>query len=168
MKFTLLHFPSVTIPSSRICNKRLYTSKFHFSISSKRTIEYGLRRTFSVSIPHSSYPTYQAVVPMSFEALDLSWNSLISILIRAFGSAKNSSANTFTSSVFPTHVGPRKRKEPIGRFGFEIPTRDRLSELTIASIDSSCPIIRFLRMVSSHLSRPRSSFSRFLRGTPVI
>ena len=71
---------------------------------------------------------------MSFEALDLSWNSLISIFMSAFESEKNSSASAFTSSVFPTPVGPRKRNEPIGRFGFEIPVRDRLRELTTDSI----------------------------------
>lgn len=49
--------------------------------------------------------------------------------IIALGSPKSSVASAFAVSVFPTPVGPRKRKEPIGRFG-------SLSQALFLSIDS--------------------------------
>ncbi len=48
---------SVRTPSSSTCSSTLNTSGCAFSISSSSTTEYGLRRTFSVSCPPSSYPT---------------------------------------------------------------------------------------------------------------
>jgi len=65
-----------------------------FSISSNSITLYGLLLTCSVSIPHSSYPTYPGADPMSLETLDLSINSDISTLMRALGSAKYSDARS--------------------------------------------------------------------------
>src|SRR6184192_4204487 len=45
---------SVILPSSKICKRRCITSGCAFSISSKRTTEYGRRRTASESCPPSS------------------------------------------------------------------------------------------------------------------
>ena len=53
-KSTLRPCASVTTPSSKICSRMFHTSSCAFSISSKSTTEYGLRRTFSVSCPPSS------------------------------------------------------------------------------------------------------------------
>src|SRR3546814_5537913 len=41
----------------------------------------------------------------------------------ACSSSKRKRASALVSSVFPTPVGPRKRKEPIGRFGSCRPAR---------------------------------------------
>ena len=53
-KSTVRPWPSVSRPSSSTCSSRLNTSGWAFSISSNSTIEYGLRRTRSVSCPASS------------------------------------------------------------------------------------------------------------------
>jgi hypothetical protein len=53
-KSTFLPCASVSCPSSRIWSRMLNTSGCAFSISSKSTTEYGLRRTASVSWPPSS------------------------------------------------------------------------------------------------------------------
>ena len=49
LKSTVLPVESVIRPSSRTCSRTLNTSGCAFSTSSKRTTEYGLRRTASVS-----------------------------------------------------------------------------------------------------------------------
>jgi hypothetical protein len=56
-KSTTVPFESVRRPSSSICSITLNTSGWAFSISSKSTTAYGLRRTASVSWPPSSKPT---------------------------------------------------------------------------------------------------------------
>ena len=73
----------------------------------------------------SSYPTYPAVVPISFETAVLSEYSDISNLIIASLVPNISSASCFASSVFPTPVGPTKRKLPIGRLPSSNPARLR-------------------------------------------
>src|ERR1041385_6522734 len=50
-------------------------------------------------------------------------NSLMSMRTIAFSSSKRNSASALHSSVLPTPVGPRKRNEPIGRFGSPRPAR---------------------------------------------
>ena len=54
LKSTSLPWASVAGPSSSICSSELKMSGWAFSISSNRTTENGLRRTFSVSWPPSS------------------------------------------------------------------------------------------------------------------
>ena len=54
LKSTVRPLPSVSRPSSSNCSITLRTSGWAFSISSKRTTEYGRRRTASVSWPASS------------------------------------------------------------------------------------------------------------------
>src|SRR6185369_7623963 len=49
--------------------------------------------------------------------------SLMSILIMAFSSSNKNSASARDNSVLPTPVGPKKRNEPIGRFGSCKPAR---------------------------------------------
>jgi hypothetical protein len=49
--------------------------------------------------------------------------SLMSMRTMAFSSSNRNSASALASSVLPTPVGPRKRNEPIGRFGSDRPAR---------------------------------------------
>ena len=55
--------------------------------------------------------------------------SLMSILISASSLPNMNSASALASSVLPTPVGPRKMKEPIGRFGSLSPARARRTAL---------------------------------------
>jgi len=49
----------------------------------------------------------------------------MSIRTIARSSSNRKSASDLASSVLPTPVGPRNRKEPVGRFGSEMPARLR-------------------------------------------
>ena len=55
---------------------------------------------------------------------------------------KSTSASVRASSVLPTPVGPRKRKEPMGRFGSLRPARARRTAFETALTASSCPTTR--------------------------
>ena len=112
-------------PSSSTCNSTLNTSGCAFSISSKSTTLYGLRRTASVSWPPSSYPTYPGGAPISLDTEYFSMYSLISILTIFCSSSNRFSARVLASSVLPTPVGPRNRKEPIGLVGSLMPALER-------------------------------------------
>jgi hypothetical protein len=59
----------------RTCRSALKTSGCAFSISSKSTTWWGRRRTASVSLPPSPYPTYPGGAPMSLET---EWRSMYS------------------------------------------------------------------------------------------
>ena len=62
----------------------------------------------------------------------------MSILTIAFSSPKSVSARAFASSVLPTPVGPRKRKEPIGLCELLlIPSLERLIAFATALTASS-------------------------------
>ena len=74
--------------------------------------------------------------------------------IIASSSSNRYSASARASSVFPTPVGPRKMKLPIGRFGSFSPARARRSASATASIALSWPITR-----SCSASSMCSSFS---------
>ena len=78
-----------------------------------------------------------------------------------------SSVKLFASSVLPTPVGPRKRKEPIGRLGSESPARERRSALETASIASSWPTTLSCRRSSILISFSTSPSIRRLTGMPV-
>ena len=117
--------PSVMCPSSNTCKSKLNTSGCAFSISSNRIMEYGLRRTFSVNCPPSSYPTYPGGAPTNLEIENFSMYSDISMRINASSESNKYFARTFANCVFPTPVGPRKKKEPIGLFGSFNPARFR-------------------------------------------
>ena len=108
LKLTLRFRLSVSCPSSRTCSRMLKTSGCAFSISSRRTTEYGLRRTLSVSCPPSSYPTYPGGAPTSRETENFSMYSLMSTRISASGSSKRNLAMTRASSVLPTPGRPEE------------------------------------------------------------
>ncbi len=77
------------------------------------------------------------------------------------------SDNALESSVFPTPVGPRKRNEPIGRFGAFSPTRPRLTAFATAVTASSWPITRLWRVCSSFWRRIPSDSFNLCTGTFV-
>ena len=80
----------------------------------------------------------------------------------ARSSSKRKSARALASSVLPVPVGPRKRNEPVGRWGSEMPARERrTASLTALTADrwpiSRSPITSSIRSslaVSPSSSRP--------------
>mmetsp|Transcript_39881 Transcript_39881/g.118769 ORF Transcript_39881/g.118769 Transcript_39881/m.118769 type:complete len:203 (-) Transcript_39881:2567-3175(-) len=60
LKLTTRPCESVRRPSSKICSRRLNTSGCAFSTSSSSSKQHGRRRTASVSLPPSPWPTYPA------------------------------------------------------------------------------------------------------------
>ncbi len=93
--------------------------------------------------------------------------SLISIRVRAFSSLKRNEANTLASSVFPTPVGPAKRKEPKGRFSSPMPVLLRLIALLTALMASSWPMTRSPRVSSRWRYFSISEESILETGMPV-
>jgi len=77
------------------------------------------------------------------------------------------SARARASSVFPTPVGPRKIKEPIGRLGFLSPALALLTARATASTAFSCPTTRWCMTDSRLTRRSLSSSASLLTGTPV-
>ena len=61
----------------------------------------------------------------------------MSTWIIASSSPNRNSASVRASSVFPTPEGPRKMKEPVGRFGSLMPARARRIAFETASTASS-------------------------------
>ncbi len=167
LKLITRPFPSVIRPSSSTWSKRLNTSGCAFSTSSKRMTEYGRWRTASVNCPDSSYPTYPGAVPVNLEIECFSINSDMSTRINAFSSSNMNSVSALVSSVFPTPVGPRNMNDPIGRFGSEIPTRERRIAFEIFSMASPCPFTRFLSSTSMFWRRSVSPCNIFITGILV-
>ena len=137
LKLTFLPFESVIWPSSSTCSRILNTSGCAFSISSNSTTEYGDRRTFSLSCPPSSKPTYPGGDPTILETECDSIYSDMSTRIRAFSEPNIASASALDSSVLPTPVGPRNRKEPMGLLGSCKSTRPRFMVCATAVTASS-------------------------------
>jgi hypothetical protein len=88
LKSIHLPFESFSCHSSRICRRIFNTSGAAFSISSSNITEYGFLFTASVNHPHSSYPTYHAGEPISFDTENFSMYSDMSNLIIADSSPK--------------------------------------------------------------------------------
>ena len=91
----------------------------------------------------------------------------MSIRVIIVSSSNRNSANAFASSVLPTPVVPRKRNEPIGRFGSCSPARLRRTASDTASMASSCPITRWCSSASRCNSLSFSLCSILLTGMPV-
>ena len=81
-------------------------------------IEKGFLLTISVNWPPLSNPTYPGGDPIILLTECFSIYSLISSLTIISSFPYITSAKALANSVLPTPVGPKKRKEPIGRFGF--------------------------------------------------
>src|SRR6266542_1557860 len=94
-------------------------------------------------------------------------NSLMSILMSASSEPKRNSASAFDSSVFPTPVGPRKMKEPIGRLGSLRPARARRTARLMIWVASSCPTTRLCSASSMCSRRSDSSCAMRVTGMPV-
>ena len=77
-------------------------------------------------------------------------------------------ASVFAKSVFPTPVGPAKRKQPVGRFGSFKPARERRTASEIFRIASSWLITRSWSSFSMLTRRSESSIVILVRGMPVI
>ena len=88
-------------------------------------------------IPAIVDPEAPGGAPINRATVCFSMYSLMSILIMAFSSSNKNSASARDNSVLPTPVGPRKRNEPIGRFGSCKPARARRTALATALIASS-------------------------------
>mmetsp|Transcript_1311 Transcript_1311/g.5363 ORF Transcript_1311/g.5363 Transcript_1311/m.5363 type:complete len:384 (+) Transcript_1311:1024-2175(+) len=140
LKLTTLPWESVRRPSSIIWSRMLNTSGCAFSISSKRRMVKGLRRTASVSVPPWPKPTYPGGAPTSLDTLCLSMYSDMSSRTMLSSLPKYFSARRLVSSVLPTPVGPAKSMDAIGRFGSLSPHRVRLRDLDTALTASSWPI----------------------------
>ena len=76
-------------------------------------------------------------------------------------------ARAFASSVLPTPVGPRKMKDPMGRFSSLSPARPRRMASLTAVTASSCPMTRRWRMSGRRRSFSFSLSTSLLTGTPV-
>src|SRR5258708_3252097 len=70
-------------------------------------------------------PTYPGGAPISLDTECFSINSDMSNRTSDFSEPKRNSASRRATSVFPTPVGPRKKKQPTGREGDFNPARLR-------------------------------------------
>ena len=94
--------------------------------------------------------------------------SLMSIRIKASSESKRYFAKTFARYVFPTPVGPRKMKLPIGLLGSFKPALLRLMAFTTFLIASSCPMTVPASSDSMLIRRSPSFCAIRCTGTPVI
>ena len=88
----------------------------------------------------------------------------MSTRIRACSVPKTASASALESSVFPTPVGPRNRKDPVGRFGSFNPTLPRFTAFATAVTASSWPTTRLWSVCSSLARRFDSPSARRCTG----
>ena len=93
--------------------------------------------------------------------------SLMSMRTIACSSSNRNSASALAVSVFPTPVGPRKMKLPIGRFGSLSPARERRIAFATTTSASSCPTTRSRSRCSICVSFCTSPSSIFDTGIPV-
>ena len=91
----------------------------------------------------------------------------ISTRMSAFSSSNINSAKALVSSVLPTPVGPRNINEAMGRFGSEMPARERLTASATFCTASFCPTTRAWSSCSMRLRRTASSSSMRDTGMPV-
>ena len=159
---------SVKCPSSSTWSIILKTSGCAFSISSKRTTQYGFLLTFSVNCPPSSYPTYPGGAPTNLDIANFSMYSLMSIRTKASSESNNSFARTLANWVLPTPVWPKKINEPIGLFGSFNPARFLWMDFAIFITASSCPITLPLISSGSLANLLLSVCAIRFTGIPVI
>ena len=101
------------------------------------------------------------------ETLCFSIYSDMSTRISALSVPNMASARVLDSSVLPTPVGPKNRKEPMGRLGSLRPTRPLRMALETAVTASSWPTTRPWRMPSRLRRRSDSSSASFCTGILV-
>ena len=91
----------------------------------------------------------------------------ISICIIASSSPNIKSANTLARRVFPTPVGPKNMKEPMGLLGSFIPARERLTAWAMDVMASSWPTTLLCSSSSIFIRRSDSPCSSLSSGIPV-
>ena len=89
--------------------------------------------------------------------------SLMSRRTRCVSSPNSCSVSALTSSVLPTPVGPRNRKEPSGRLRSVSPARERRTVRATFATASSWPTTRAVRRASSSRSLRRLVLHQALR-----
>ena len=94
-------------------------------------------------------------------------NSDMSMRTIASSVSNRKFASALVSSVLPTPVGPRNRKEPFGRFGSDRPARERRMASDTTRTASSWPTTRCWSDSSMRSSFSRSPSSIFETGIPV-
>ena len=93
--------------------------------------------------------------------------SLISIRTMFCSLSNKLSASALASSVLPTPVGPRNKKEPIGLLGSLIPALERMIDSVTSSTASSCPTTLSWRILSRCKVLFLSLSVSFATGIPV-
>eukprot|EP00732_Lithocolla_globosa_P002473 Lithocolla_globosa_v1_NODE_1634_length_2432_cov_41.369794.p3 type:complete len:208 gc:universal NODE_1634_length_2432_cov_41.369794:1656-1033(-) len=93
--------------------------------------------------------------------------SVMSILTMFRSESNKNSASVLHNSVLPTPVGPRKKKEAMGRESVFSPALVNRMASHTAFTASICPTTRFSRCPSMLISRSRSLFIMFCTGMPV-
>ena len=91
----------------------------------------------------------------------------MSTRIIASSSPKRNSASVRASSVLPTPDGPRKTKEPVGRFGSLSPARERRIAFEMTSTAACCPMTRLWSSSSMRMSFAVSASVSLKTGMPV-
>ena len=94
-------------------------------------------------------------------------NSDMSMRTSASSVSNMNSAKALQSSVFPTPVGPKNMKDPVGRFGSDRPARERRIASATALTASCWPTTRLLSTSSMRSSLSRSPSSIRDTGIPV-
>ena len=92
----------------------------------------------------------------------------MSILTIWLSESNKFSAKALASSVLPTPVGPKNKKDPNGLLGFCKPALDLKTASETASTASSCPITRLCKLSAKCKSFSRSPSTSLLIGIPVI
>ena len=87
--------------------------------------------------------------------------------MRFFSVSKRASDRALASSVFPTPVGPRKMKEPIGLFSSLRPALALRIASETALTPASCPITLLCSISGSFRSFSLSLSTSLLTGMPV-
>lgn len=104
---------------------------------------------------------------MRRETACFSMYSDISILMMFFSVSKRNSARALASSVFPTPVGPRNMKTPMGFSGSAKPDLERRMAPETLPMAWSWPTTRLWRWVSISRSFSESDLMSFETGIPV-
>ena len=88
--------------------------------------------------------------------------------MRAWASSKSSSANALAVSVFPTPVGPRSRKAPLGRCASLRPARALKTAPAMASVAGLWPTTLLANRSLKSSNRWPSSKDKRATGIPVL
>ena len=96
-----------------------------------------------------------------------SMNSLMSMRMRWSSLSNKNPASALHSSVLPTPVGPRNKKEPVGLCGSDRPERERRMAWETAAMASSCPTTRSCNFTSICNNFSRSPCIILDTGMPV-